>query len=56
MEDALTWGRPPGQIYTSVQWQETYRRCAWDFLNNTLPRLQSVGPPDDVRIVFFFDN
>ena len=56
MEEALTWGRPSAHLYTTVQWQETYRRCASDFLEQTLPRLRSLGPPDDVRIVFFFDN
>ena len=56
MEEALKWGRPPAQIFTAVQWPETYRHCASDFLTQTLPRRRPLGPPEDVRIVFFFDN
>ena len=32
----------------------TYREACQDFLDHTLPKLRSFGPPDDVRIVFWF--
>lgn len=45
-----------GEIYTSVSWPRTYAQAAASFLSETLPRLWRLGPPEAVRIVFFFDN
>ena len=42
--------------YVHIQWTETYAACAENFLKVTLPKLQAVGKPDEVRIVCFFDN
>lgn len=44
------------RVYTRVSWRVTYRECAGKFLTHTLPALQQIGDPDDVRICFFFDN
>lgn len=33
-----------------------YYRIAEKFWSETIPRLLRLGPPEDVRIVFFFDN
>lgn len=42
--------------YTLVRWSEPYHASAGRFYTETLPKLQGLGNPDDVRIVFFFDN
>lgn len=43
-------------VYVHVEWKESYRSCCPAFLNKTLPRLEELGKPEDVRIVFWFDN
>lgn len=40
----------------NVSWPRKYYQCASGFLSETLPRLWRCGKPEDVRIVFFFDN
>lgn len=42
--------------YCQVSWDKTYYACCQEFLGSTLPRLWALGKPEDVRIVFFFDN
>jgi len=42
--------------YTNIEWTVTYRECVEKFLTATLPALQSLGSPEDVRLVFWFDN
>lgn len=42
--------------YTQVQWVEPYRDSVKEFLDETVPRLEELGEPDKVRIVFWFDN
>jgi len=44
------------QTYTLVEWTQSYYAVAAHFLSHTLPRLWTLGKPEDVRIVFFFDN
>lgn len=43
-------------LYTKVEWSETYKESAGDFITETIPALQKLGEPEDVRIVFWFDN
>lgn len=46
-----------GRIYTETTWTQPYCKCAGrGFLDETLPRLWRLGDPEDVRIVFWFDN
>jgi hypothetical protein len=40
----------------NVSWPRKYYQVASEFLGETLPRLWRCGAPEDVRIVFFFDN
>lgn len=41
----------------TIEWQETYRDLAGDFLETTVERLKTLDPnPENVRIVFAFDN
>ncbi|HMA37435.1 MAG TPA: hypothetical protein VKY74_23480 [Chloroflexia bacterium] len=41
----------------TVRWRETYAESAGiDFLDGVLPLLEQLGPPDGVRIVFWFDG
>jgi len=42
--------------YTVVSWTETYAASVGDFLTETLPKLEALGAPEDVRCVFWFDN
>jgi len=45
-----------GSTYCQVSWQIPYYRAASLFLSETLPRLWRLGPPEDVRAVFWFDS
>lgn len=47
---------PGARYYCAVSWTTPYYRAAGSFLNETLPRLWRVGPPGDVRVVFWFDS
>lgn len=42
--------------YTQVEWETTYAEQAGSFLNITMPKLWRLGAPEDVRIVYWFDN
>lgn len=48
----------PVYYYTRVSWQTPYAVSAGDFLEETMPKLEalSYGKPENVRIVFWFDN
>lgn len=43
-------------VYCQVEWRETYAECCRYFIETTLPALRELGNPEDVRIVFWFDN
>ena len=45
-----------GGKYTQVEWEIPYYEAAANFLSETLPQLWQIGKPDEVRIVFWFDN
>lgn len=46
-----------GDVYAAVEWTEPYYRAAGNgFWGETVPRLLRLGSPEDVRIVFWFDN
>jgi hypothetical protein len=38
-----------------VYWEETYAESAGYFLTDVLPKLEALGGPNDVRIVYWFD-
>jgi len=42
--------------YTQVQWQETYREAVGESWFRMLEELAKLGSPDNVRLVFWFDN
>jgi hypothetical protein len=42
--------------YTRVQWTETYKASVGNEWFNTLNHLRELGNPDNVRLVFWFDN
>lgn len=44
------------KYYTLVEWEESYATSVGSFLSETLPRLGELGKPEDVRLVFWFDN
>jgi hypothetical protein len=48
----------PVHYYTRVSWQSSYAVSAGAFLEETMPKLEalSYGKPENVRIVFWFDN
>jgi len=45
----------PG-LYVRCAWDLPYYKCADEFMSCTMPRLWKLGRPEDVRILFFFDN
>jgi hypothetical protein len=42
--------------YCQVEWETPYYKAASDFWSSTIPKLLRLGKPEDVRIVFWFDN
>lgn len=48
--------RDLGGHHCLVEWEQPYYKAARHFLSDTLPRLWRLGKPDEVRIVFWFDN
>jgi hypothetical protein len=42
--------------YVRAEWTRTYYAECSDFLSERLPQLWRLGKPEDVRIVFSFDN
>jgi hypothetical protein len=45
-----------GMINVFTEWETSYFTLASEFLSTTLPKLLRLGKPEDVRIVFWFDN
>jgi hypothetical protein len=48
-------------VFTIIQWDETYRDSAGNFITESLPRMRQLAEeegvgPDDIRMLFFFDN
>ena len=56
MDDLLKNSADLNNVYTLVSWSETYEESATDLLEVVRNDLSSLGKPDDVRIVFWFDN
>jgi hypothetical protein len=56
MERLLREGGPTEGLLTLIAFGVPYAEFAGPFVTETLPRLQSLGPPDDVRLVMFFDS
>lgn len=42
--------------YIFCEWTEPYYQSAEFFVDDIIPTLESLGSPEDVRIVFWFDN
>ena len=42
--------------YCQVSWVESYHQATSDFWSEAMPKLLHVGKPEEVRIVFWFDN
>lgn len=42
--------------YINCEWTQFYYECTGKFLQETMPKLWQLGNPEDVRIVFWFDN
>lgn len=43
-------------IYIYCEWVEPLMRSAEEFVEESIPQLEKLGKPEDVRVVFFFDN
>lgn len=43
-------------VYCQASWSIPYYKTVRLFWSDTMPRLVSLGKPDEVRIVFWFDN
>lgn len=45
------------KYYTKIQWQNTYKQSVGNmFFDETINKLKTLGEPEDVRLVFWFDN
>ena len=44
------------RTYFFAEWAESYHLLCPHFWSECIPRLLPLGPPNDVRIVFWFDN
>lgn len=44
------------EVYIRYEWATSYRDQCRYFMENTIPALLKLGEPDNVRILFFFDN
>ena len=45
------------RVFTNIEWSLTYRDAIGaDYLRGILDKLASYGKPEEVRIVFWFDN
>lgn len=44
------------EVYVEYHWPIKYSDHAKSFLEDTIPQLKELGNPDEVRIVFLFDN
>jgi len=43
--------------FTTVEWDETYRECVGEkYVQGIIDKLSEYGDPDEVRLVFWFDN
>lgn len=42
--------------FTKVEWETAYSESAGYWLESVMPLLRALGEPEDVRIVFWFDN
>lgn len=59
MDKHVNNGVKPGEfdLYTYIEWQETDRETCAHFVNKFMPYLETLSDnPEDVRIVFWFDN
>lgn len=43
-------------VYCRCEWEQPYYKTARHFWSDTIPKLLRLGKPEDVRIVFWFDN
>ena len=56
MKTRISKGLSAEGYYCLVSWTEFLGEAVEHFLTTTLKELKHLGNPDDVRIVFFFDN
>lgn len=50
------WDHHMKNVWARIQWSEPYYDSARYFLSQTIFKLLRLGKPEDVRIVFWFDN
>jgi hypothetical protein len=63
-EAGQSWWANRGQIiqrempdtYAQFEMEQPYYKTCRSFLSDTIPRLLRLGKPEDVRVVFWFDN
>ena len=48
---------PNRKYYTKIAWDQSHRDAVgWQYLKGIFDKLASYGEPDEVRLVFWFDN
>lgn len=56
IEDKATDDDEMMSIYIYWRWMEPLTHAISEFVDETIPALEKLGEPENVRIVFFFDN
>lgn len=56
MRKLIQQGNVPHNIRTRLSHSYTYTDLAENFLKKYIPKLEKLGYPEDVRVVFWFDN
>lgn len=56
LDQRLKDGEECASVYAEAIWPVTYREAAGQYVTELVPWLESLGAPDDVRIVMGFDS
>jgi hypothetical protein len=54
--DTLKKTKELNNYYCNIEWKQPYYKTCSSFLSETIPLLLRLGKPNEVRIVFWFDN
>jgi len=58
-DEVLDYTKKPSNdliIYVNYHWGSMYHESCEVFITQTIPALEALGDPENVRILFFFDN
>jgi len=50
------WNQAEDRVMIQCEWKVPFRESVSHFLETSVPKMQTMGEPDDVRMVFWFDS